>query len=219
MLTNIESPYYFSGQDDGAVDQWALLDTNDRLIVVDQNFKALAFTNMVLKNRYDIRCISSILNFNIMNNSKCMLLSIRDNRFKPYQTQDESIVLIQEKLMFVRKIIGIVDLECKFHLQHIKSAKQSAKQPILVQQEFFQLLVGPSDVHNIELTLFDADVAECENYILQIKQLVLRSLFDSTMDFDNSIMQIKNKFFNFLDESNLRFHYFDYIKATLNELR
>jgi hypothetical protein len=217
MLSNINSPFYFSGQESGKTDQWALVDVNNNILLVDQNYRLLKYTQLVLQNTFEILLLSSMPNFSLLDNVKSVMLSIKDNRISIHK-DSKLLIPLQEKLMFVRSIIQHTDTELDFYARNIETHNYTIKQKLFAEKEFLQLLV-PND-SNI-LLLYDAEIEILDEYkhdSNRIKKQITESLINCTFDLTIDIEQIKDKFFDSLGRANITLNYFDYFKGTLNEL-
>lgn len=213
MLSNINSPFYFSGQESGKTDQWALIDLDNNILLVDQNLKLIKFLQLVMKERLRLVEISKVPNYTPIDNSKCLILCVRDDRIA-IQKATEIKVTLQQKLMYIRSIIEFVMQDIEFFDQFKADEYQSARNLVQVEQEYFDWL-RPGDIniqklYEAELELFYSHRIE----ITKIKQAILEILLD--LDIEKSL---PIQFINKINTIQLVSRYFDYyLKSKLNEL-
>ena len=213
MQSNVNSPFYFSGLETGVVEQWALIDLDNNILLVDQNLKLIKFLQLVMKEKFGLIEISKLPNYTLIDNSKCLMLSVRDNRIA-IQKANETKLALQQKLMYIRSIIEFVMQDTDFFNQIKTNEYQSARKLVQVEQEYFDWL-RPGDkniqkLYEAELELFNSHQIE----ITKVKQAILEILLD--LDIEKSL---PIQFINKINSLQLMSRYFDYyLKSKLNEL-
>ena len=217
MQSNVHSPYYFSGQDSSEKDQWALVNRDKNFILVDQNFKLIKYTQLIFGNGLELVRVSSLPNFVPLDNTKCLLMGLRNNKLSTRRSENSDLSL-QELLLFIRSVVWTVVTELEFHATHMENLNADAKQALATEQEFFQI-TNPNDpniakLYSTEIGLLDAYI----EYSNQIKSLILNLLMSCISFSDQSLTAIKNKFFTQLDQEILSIDYFNYVKTQLNKL-
>jgi len=216
MLSNITSPYYFSGLEPGVVEQWALVDSNNSLLVVDQDFKLIKFLHMLMKQAYGLVQISKLKNYNPADNTQCLMLRFQNDRIA-IQKNTEYKLKTQEKLMYVRSIIKFVLSETDFYLAQNKEASAPIIQNLEVEEEFYGLLFQD---YNILSEIYKSEIQKIEHYKKDVFY-VRASIFGllESIDIKLGLTELADNFISNLNSHIIAVNYFEnYIKPKLNEL-
>ena len=159
MQSNVHSPFYFSGLESGATEQWALLDPNKNILLVDQDFKLIKFLELLLQKPLSLVDISTLSNYYPLDNIKCLMLAVHEDRIVLKKITEQKL-LMQQKLFYVRSIISFIKRETEFFAQHREDENKKLHQTLSVEKEFF-CWTRPNDsnlqkLYDIELDLLNS---------------------------------------------------------------
>lgn len=216
MLSNVHSPYYFSGISNQEIsDQWALVNSTNCIVLVDQSFKILKALEIILAfHQYTVVKLSDIKNFKLIDNVKCINLQVKNDKVSMIKVNDV-LLLEQEKVMYLYYLIHKLFTELEFYDEKQTSDIADRKNKILAEREIFgYLMPGDTTIQNI----YDADLVAIESYknnIVKIREQVLGVLFKLDLTLELSVIQKQVKDLLEASSNKLRIDYFTYLVGKL----
>ena len=216
MLSNVHSPYYFSGISNQEIsDQWALVNSTNCIVLVDQSFKILKALEIILAfHQYAVVKLSDIKNFKLIDNVKCINLQVKNDKVSMIKVNDV-LLLEQEKVMYLYYLIHKLFTELEFYDEKQTSDIADRKNKILAEREIFgYLMPGDTTIQNI----YDADLVAIESYknnIVKIREQVLGVLFKLDLTLELSVIQQQVKDLLEASSNKLRIDYFTYLVGKL----